>query len=369
MIISSKPLMTNRKKVLILGNGFDLDLGRNTLYKDFYLSEYCPKDYPAPLIKHLNNKWTNNLEAVKWYDLENELFNYYDYLKNNLFSVDVYNKDEKFYIDKLRNTEFLSPLLSYNYKPEYKLIIEGLIEKKLLKAPLSSSYISLSHKDLLLTPNERDIIALQAIKGGLVKYIQEEQNKEINKESLAVLIAKTFIQDNTTLDKSLYSFNYTTIGNLSTKTIVPENVEFDISYVHGNANDNNIILGTRDGEYDNNYDFLQKSFDINYNPPTIVYDLMEADDIIIFGHSLGKNDNQYFKAFFEKQSSPSNPTKKKITIFTKDEKSEIAIKRSLNEMTNYNLTSLYSLNDLRIIKTGDFYNRKITGGDIIQRII
>ena len=118
-----------------------------------------------------------------------------------------------------------------------------------------------------------------------------------------------------------------------------------------------------------NYDFLQKSFDINYNPPTIVYDLMEADDIIIFGHSLGKNDNQYFKAFFEKQSSPSNPTKKKITIFTKDEKSEIAIKRSLNEMTNYNLTSLYSLNDLRIIKTGDFYNRKITGGDIIQRII
>ena len=26
----------DRKKVLILGNGFDLDLGRKTLYKDFY---------------------------------------------------------------------------------------------------------------------------------------------------------------------------------------------------------------------------------------------------------------------------------------------------------------------------------------------
>ena len=368
MIISSKPIMTNRKKVLILGNGFDLDLGRNTLYKDFYLSEYCPKDYPAPLIKHLNNKWTDNLEAVKWYDLENELFNYYVFLKNNSFNVDVYNKDEKFYIDKLRNAELLPSLLSGYYSSKGQLIIEGLIEKKILKAPLSSSYISLSHKDLLLTPYERDIIALQTIKGGLVKYIQEEQKKDINIKTVAAIVAKSFAQDDSTLYKCIYSFNYTTIGNLSTKTIVPENIEFDISYVHGNANDNNIILGTRDGEYDNKYYFLQKSFDINYNPPTIVYDLMEADDIIIFGHSLGKNDNQYFKAFFEQQSSPIKPKKKKITIFTKDEKSEIAIKRSLNEMTNYNLTSLYSLNDLRIIKTDDFYNGKITSGDIMERL-
>ena len=61
-------MATNTKKILILGNGFDLDLGRKTLYKDFYESEFCPKDYPAPLIKHLNEKWTDNLESVKWYD-------------------------------------------------------------------------------------------------------------------------------------------------------------------------------------------------------------------------------------------------------------------------------------------------------------
>ncbi|EXY24744.1 hypothetical protein M078_4866, partial [Bacteroides fragilis str. 2-F-2 len=50
-------------------------------------------------------------------------------------------------------------------------------------------------------------------------------------------------------------------------------------------------------------------------------------------------------------SSSINPQKKNITIFTKDEKSEIEIKRSLQEMTNWNLTSLYGLNDLEIIKT------------------
>ena len=73
---------TNTKKILILGNGFDLDLGRKTSYKNFYESEFCPKDYPAPIIKHLNEKWTDNLESVKWYDLENEILNYYEKIKH-----------------------------------------------------------------------------------------------------------------------------------------------------------------------------------------------------------------------------------------------------------------------------------------------
>ena len=36
--------------VLVLGNGFDLDIGLRTSYKDFWESDYCPKSYPAPLI-------------------------------------------------------------------------------------------------------------------------------------------------------------------------------------------------------------------------------------------------------------------------------------------------------------------------------
>ncbi len=73
----------DRKRVLIIGNGFDLCLGRKTSYKDFCQSEFCPKDYPSPLIKHLNDKWNDNLDAVKWYDLENELSYYYTKIKNN----------------------------------------------------------------------------------------------------------------------------------------------------------------------------------------------------------------------------------------------------------------------------------------------
>ena len=64
---------TARNIVVILGNGFDLDLGLKTSYKDFWESEFCPLFYPAPLIYHLNQRWPDNLDAVKWYDLENEL--------------------------------------------------------------------------------------------------------------------------------------------------------------------------------------------------------------------------------------------------------------------------------------------------------
>ena len=71
-----------RSIVLVLGNGFDLDLGLRTSYKDFWESNDCPKNYPALLIKHLNEKWPDNLDKVKWYDLENELLEYFRLIKD-----------------------------------------------------------------------------------------------------------------------------------------------------------------------------------------------------------------------------------------------------------------------------------------------
>lgn len=354
MIISSKLPIGDKRKVLILGNGFDLDLGRKTLYKDFYESDYCPKDYPAPLIHHLNKKWVDNMEAVKWYDLENELYNYYNYIKSKNFKIDVYNQEERFYIDKFRNVEFLAPINS-NYKPEYKYILQRLIDKGLLKAPLSSSYITLSNKDLLLSSEERDFKALQLIKEGLIKYLTIQQHNDINKDSVAAIVAKCFASDKTTVNKQIYSFNYTNIKDISYDWIFSESIETTIKYVHGNVNDKNVILGTKDSPFEAKYDFLQKTFDTKYNPPAMVYDLMNADDIYIFGHSLGMNDSQYFQAFFERQSSTQNPHSKNITIFTKDKKSELAIKRALQEMTSYKLSSLFGLNKLQIIKTDELY--------------
>lgn len=335
------------KKVLIIGNGFDLDLGRKTLYKDFYNSEDCPREYPAPLINYLNSKWASNLDAVKWYDLENELYSYYDQIKKGK-SFDLYNNREKLILDKIRNS---GGRISENDAPIVLNIdaVRNLYWRKILR--LENGYVSLSHEDILNPSIVRDRKALKLIKEGLIRYLTKEQEKPINEQSIAATIIKAFIDDKANDQRLIYSFNYTDMDAIFSHSNLPSRFIDAIKYVHGCCLKKNIILGTKDEKINNDYDFLQKSFDSLYNPPAMVYDLMDSDDITIFGHSLGANDSQYFKAFFEKQSSSINPQKKNITIFTKDEKSEIEIKRSLQEMTNWNLTSLYGLNDLEIIKT------------------
>lgn len=348
----------DRKRVLIIGNGFDLCLGRKTSYKDFCQSEFCPKDYPSPLIKHLNDKWNDNLDAVKWYDLENELYNYYIRIKNNNGQIiDLYNDKERNILEQI---QAYGPLTEYHECIKSNVdIVNNLLQNGILIEPRFSYYISLSHDDILNSPIERDKKAVQLIKDGLIQYLIKIQKEAINENSVAAVVARTFIRSNVNDEIVVYSFNYTSFGAITPNSSFAMEFNDAVKYVHGLCLERNIILGTRDEIIDKNYDFIQKSFDSQYNPPAMVYDLMEADDITIFGHSLGINDSQYFKAFFERQSSSTSPKKKNITIFTKDAKSEIEIKRSLQEMTNWNLTSLYGLNNLQIIKTDECANDPI----------
>ena len=148
---------------------------------------------------------------------------------------------------------------------------------------------------------------------------------------------------------AIYSFKYTNV-----KHYVYSAKDANVHYMHGSCSDGKIIIGTRDErEIIENYDFLQKSFDPSFNPPALVADLQEADEVVIFGHSIGENDRQYFKAFFLQQTNFANTHRKDITIFTRDAASELQIKRSLESMTDWNLSTLFGLNNLQIIKTGD----------------
>ena len=71
--------MVMGKKILILGNGFDLDLGMKSRYRNFMGSEIWKKlkekDFTASncsLIRYLEKK--NEIES--WFDAETELLNY-----------------------------------------------------------------------------------------------------------------------------------------------------------------------------------------------------------------------------------------------------------------------------------------------------
>ena len=338
-----------RSIVLVLGNGFDLDLGLRTSYKDFWESEHCPKDYPAPLIKHLNEKWPDNLDKVKWYDLENELLEYFRGIQKYSEHPDDLITDHE--------REFLNYYNPANtsvkgHYPRYQDEINSLHEKGLLDLDMGwGTYMTIPYlDDLRQSPVWRDRKAFQLIKDGLCKYITKVSNRVPDTEGCSFNVLFAIARAKELGDYvNIYTFNYTRLhhpygSNLTNIT----------HHVHGTCEDGKIIIGTQDSkEFNRDYDFLQKSFDPNFNPPALVYDLLNANEIVFFGHSIGVNDRQYFKSFFKQQTSTDAPKRKRITIFTRDEKSEVEIKRSLQEMTDHNLSTLYGMNDLEIIKTAE----------------
>ena len=338
-----------RSIVLVLGNGFDLDLGLRTSYKDFWESQYCPKDYPAPLIKHLNEKWPDSLDKVKWYDLENELLEYFRGIQKYSEHPDDLITDHE--------REFLNYYNPANtsvkgHYPRYQDEINSLHEKGLLDLDIGwGTYMTIPYlDDLRQSPVWRDRKAFQLIKDGLCKYITEVSNRVPDTEGCSFNVLFAIARAKELGDYvNIYTFNYTKLhhpygSNLTNIT----------HHVHGTCEDGKIIIGTQDSkEFNRDYDFLQKSFDPSFNPPALVYDLLNANEIVFFGHSIGVNDRQYFKSFFKQQTSTDAPKRKRITIFTRDEKAEVEIKRSLQEMTDHNLSTLYGMNDLEIIKTAE----------------
>ncbi len=335
-----------RKIVLILGNGFDLDLGLKTSYKDFLESKYCPKDYPAPLIKHLNQCWPGKLDVVKWYDLENELLNYCNSRKDNPEYPDVISPELLEYVRSFNAYEYTCRSYSTIDEEMEELVGLGYGQFGKLKMWASIPF----QEDFKQSQLWRDRRAFQLIKEGLCKYLNSVISQANNSESVALnvlLAANNAWESGDTLN--IYTFNYTQLP-----VDYGDGFRDIVHYVHGNCTDGRIIVGTRDDDTINdNYDFLQKSFDPHYNPPALVANLLEADEVIIFGHSIGENDRQYFKAFFKQQTDYSHPKCKEITIFTRDEASVVQIKRSLQHMTDGNLSTLYGLNHIQIIKTAN----------------
>lgn len=58
-----------QNRLLIIGNGFDLDLGRKTRYSDFAKSEFWLKNLDSQLYGYLNKK----SQIERWFNLDGEL--------------------------------------------------------------------------------------------------------------------------------------------------------------------------------------------------------------------------------------------------------------------------------------------------------
>ncbi len=112
--------------------------------------------------------------------------------------------------------------------------------------------------------------------------------------------------------------------------------------------------------------FIPDSF-IHNNPTCIVcylhfekmtcYDILEAKEIIFFGHSINEMDFSYFREFFKVASASPNPIRH-LTIITYDEESERTIKDNIRNQ-GVSVSDLYSN-----LWTFDFiHTKKVYNGD------
>lgn len=279
----------NPLSVLIIGNGFDLDLGMHTSYRDFAFSKFWPWEDPHD--NGIKYYLSNRRNIGSWFDLEKELADYAQY--------SIANK-------------------------------------------VSSEY------DL-----ESDVHALKELAQQLIKYLNKEQNESLitnNNEASGIL--NSFVKKE---NYFIHSFNYTDIVEISNKLGIHLN-RHKVEYIHGTIANNDIILGTGDNtNLTEKYDFLYKTSNNNYSSNNLADSLANADEICIFGHSLGDNDFDYFKPFFQKISqnvgvnyNKITNERLKLTIYTKDEESEIAIKRQLRKLTDNHLQGIYANCDFKI---------------------
>ena len=125
--------------LLIIGNGFDLDLGLPTKYSNFIESKYFKKQNirrGSKLFKYISETYHDK----KWIDIENELkrFALDDKGKNILF-----NKTEKdFELLRVSLCDYLSSLSyeSINKESAACMLIESVINNYLFKKVYTYNY-------------------------------------------------------------------------------------------------------------------------------------------------------------------------------------------------------------------------------------
>ena len=276
------------KKILILGNGFDLDLGLKSRYRDFMTSSTWKgvegREYilTCNLLRYLEEK--NEIET--WFDAESELLNY-----------------------ALEMTE--------------------------------GTYASPQETD-----RDGHIFFLAMLKKYLTK---EQENYKLNSSRVADMLMKAVVANG--FFDEIYTFNYTDVNKVLSKVGLFVPIQITYMHGSLREHDN-IILGIEtDKPIHKDYQFLFKTNSRFYRYNSLIESMEKADEIVFFGHSINGMDFPYFKDFFMKQASSSEDVKRKyITIFTYDEASDEQIRNNFRE-AGVNLRDLMQRNNLTFIET------------------
>lgn len=284
------------KGIFILGNGFDLDLGLATSYSAFAMS-------------------------AQWDELMAERINSLD-------------------------QERLLGFLRSKYNTEKWIDIEAAL--------LDYARIKTNKRDVSFALEDRaDFVALcQSLKS----YMLEQQTgfSASNKSVASLLLRK---MGELRPESKIYTFNYTQPHVLT--RVLGGDMNNDVEHIHGSiADGDSIILGIETKEDINDqYAFLFKTQNRNYQHTNIMGDLRDKDEYVFFGHALNGMDYAYFRNTFNMLYSSTNKTSR-LTIITKDVNSEESFKVFLRK-EYVPLQDLYSNSIPTFILTDEVYRGNV----------
>lgn len=271
---------------LIIGNGFDIDMGLPSKYSDFADSPefhdlarrmhdmYFEEERDKSLVLQLQRAYT----LSNWFDIEEEIHNY------------------------VVNNTALDDNMIRLVRSEFEALKKALI-----------NYLIRISKDL-------------------------EHKADKNKLSYKLLY---FLQDSPLSKINIY-FNYTNPELFMEMPTYHVPGKGFFTYVHGSLRYNDIVLGCdlQKGEKVNR----QLSFMYKYNMLNkanhVARHILEAKEIIFFGHSINEMDFCYFREFFKEASAAPKPIRH-LSIITYDETSERNIKDNIQNQ-GISVSDLYS---------------------------
>lgn len=304
--------MKKKNFLLIIGNGFDLELGLKTSYKDFVNSSTYKK-YEQEIQKKYAFKTKYDIN----HDINLNIFSYFKSVLKIQNWIDL-----EMEIGKLATRK----IVYYNPNAARK-------------------------KEVLMKSSEAMMDSFNALRECLNEYISllDIPEKRTNYASVLLNIIAAEKRDNV----QIVTFNYTPVDRAS-----GVDVKVPVYHIHGRLSQGygtNIILGVQDDiEVDKSYSYIIKSHSPYYHSSRIIDLLEEADEVIFFGHSLGETDYPYFSEFFQSQCKRIEPDKrKKIRIFTYNENSRLDILYQLRIMNNKQTRMFFENADFALYRTFD----------------
>lgn len=288
----------HKKVVLVLGNGFDMDLGWQTSYKSFAESDFWPFKGKN---KNLGGYLESHSKSDKWFDLEALLRSY--------------SAKEKPYIDT-------------NWR----------------------------HQRII----GQDEIHFRTLINHLINYLRVQENRDVVSDSTAAYLLKSLCKHSDIL--KVYSFNYTSLDKIVSKLSIEEGINCehihgelkDKSIILGI--DENVECFTGYHIFIKPVQPTYSSHPILedlYFADEIIFFGMSFGDIDYPYFQM------FFKDRCDEEKYYGEFSKKRIAIFTRDIASGRDIKFQLMKMNNKKLMQMYNFNTLKFFYTEDKVNKEL----------